>query len=257
MQRTAILLPALLLVATTACAGLRPTVDPLPTRRLATAPPGADCLVVLLPGIGDGPGDFLHAGFPATAAAGGLRADLVAADLHMGYYRERSTVAVLRRDVVAPARAAGKRVWLVGISLGGLGSVLYAANHPDEVDGIVLLSPFLGRGPALEEVEAAGDLQAWDWRPPPEPRGRAEGDEVWYRLWAALRDLTAAHADGPPLYLAYGARDRLAPSHDLLARELPPQRVVTVPGGHDWSSWKTLWRQLTAHGVPACSGMIK
>lgn len=245
------------LLLTTACTGLRPAPAPLPTRQLATAPAGSDCLVVLLPGIGDAPRDFLDAGFPATAAAAGLRADLVAADLHMGYYRQRTTVERLHRDLVAPAREEGEQVWLVGISLGGLGALLYAESHPEQVAGVVLLSPFLGRGPALDEIAAAGDLQAWDYEAPEEPRERAEGDEVWYRLWAALRRLTAQDSGAPPIWLGSGTGDRLAASHALLARELPAERVVTVDGGHDWDTWKTLWRRLTAAGVPACERVIK
>jgi len=236
------------------CYGLRPTPQPIPSVQLAAGARGDDCLVLLPPGRGDGPEDYQEAGFASIAAAaaagaGAGTADLVAVDAHMGYYRNRSVVERLRQDFVAPARAEGRRVWLVGISLGGLGAVLYAAEHPEDVEGVVLLSPFLGNGAALDEVEAAGNLAAW------EP-GDAAARGLWFRLWERLQELTAAQpengAAAPSIYLGYGAGDRLARSHRLLARELPPGHVLHVEGGHDWRTWKELWGGFTAAGVPYC-----
>jgi len=234
------------------CYGLRPTPQPIPSVQLAAGSAGDRCLVLLLPGRGDGPGDYQQAGFASIAAASGeVTADLVAVDAHMGYYRDRSVVERLRQDFVAPARAEGRRVWLVGISLGGLGAVLYAAEHPEDVEGVVLLSPFLGKGAALDEVEAAGELAAW------EP-GDAAARGLWFRLWKHLQELTAQQPDNgaaaPSLYLGYGDGDRLGRSHRLLARELPPGHVLHVEGGHDWRTWKELWNGFTAAGVPYCGG---
>jgi pimeloyl-ACP methyl ester carboxylesterase len=228
------------------CYGLRPTPAPIPSEQLAAGSRGDECLVLLLPGRGDHPESYRRAGFAAIAAASGrVAADLVAVDAHMGYYRDRTVVERLRQDLVAPARAEGRRVWLVGISLGGLGALLYAAEHPEDVDGVVLLSPYLGSGDVLDEVEAAGSLAAW------EP-GDAEARGLWFRLWDELRALTAEGSDGPAIYLGFGDDDRLARSHRLLARELPPSHVLHLPGGHDWRTWKELWRRFTAAGVPAC-----
>jgi pimeloyl-ACP methyl ester carboxylesterase len=234
------------------CYGLRPTPQPIPSVQLAAGARGDDCLVLLLPGRGDGPEDYQAAGFAsiaAAAAAGAATADLVAVDAHMGYYRNRSVVERLRQDFVAPARAAGRRVWLVGISLGGLGALLYAAEHPEDVEGVVLLSPFLGNGAALDEVEAAGNLSAW------EP-GDAAARGLWFRLWERLQELTAEPPENggaaPAIYLGYGDGDRLARSHRLLARELAPDHVLDVEGGHDWRTWKELWSRFTAAGVPSC-----
>lgn len=241
------LLSCVLLAA--ACYGLRPTPEPMPSLQIAAGTRGDECLVLLLPGRGDGPADYQAAGFASLAATGGVAADLVAVDAHMGYYRDRSVVARLRQDFVAPALAEGRRVWLVGISLGGLGSLLYAAEHPEDVEGVVLLSPFLGTGEVLDEVEAAGELAAWE-----AGDGAARG--LWFRLWERLQGLAARQgrpgSGAPLLYLAYGADDRLARGHRLLARELPPRQVFRVEGGHDWRTWKELWRRLTAAGVPAC-----
>jgi pimeloyl-ACP methyl ester carboxylesterase len=245
---------AVAVLATGGCYGLRPAVAPMPTLRLAEGNHGGDCLVVLLPGRGDGAEDFLRNDFALVAAHNGVAADVVAAEAHMGYFREHSFADRLHEDVVAPARARGQRVWLAGISLGGLGSLLYMAQYPGEIEGAVLLSPFLGDGAVLDEIEAAGRLADWpgapleldDDRPP-------EGQEVWRRLWTSLRQTTGGDAGPPPLWLAYGTGDRLARSNRLLARELPPARVLTTAGGHDWPTWTRLWNLLTERGIPACA----
>ena len=146
------------LAALAGCARLRPTPVPIPT----VSYPGSGqmrTLVVLLPGRYDSPEDFGRYGFPEIAARAGVRADMVVVDAHLGYYYKRTIVDRLREDVIAPARKRYDRVWLAGISLGGTGSLLYVAEHPEDVDGIVLLAPFLGE----DEVIAA------DVSPLPEP----------------------------------------------------------------------------------------
>jgi hypothetical protein len=58
----------------------------------------------------------------------------------------------------------------------------------------------------------------------------------------------------PALYLGYAGQDRFAPAHRLLAAALPPARVASVPGEHDWPSWIALWQALLARapfGRPA------
>lgn len=72
---------------------------------------------------------------------------------------------------------------------------------------------------------------------------------------ARLRGL---HADGgreAPLYLGYATDDRFAFSHRLLAAALPPERVFTTEGGHDWPEWTRLWRRmLPTLPLPGCPG---
>lgn len=243
----------LLCLLLTGCAALMPTPEPMPSLTLLEGTAGEECVVFLLPGRGDGASAYQAADFAAIAAGNGRAADLVALDATMGYYARRSVVDRLALDHVAPARAAGKRVWLVGISLGGLGSLLYAAEHPEDVEGIVLLAPFLGEGEVLDEVEAVERLADWDAAG---GAASAEARGLWFDLWEEIRKLTAEGGDGPEIVLAFGAGDRLARSHRLLARELPEERIFTVEGGHRWSTWTALWDDLTAAGFPACGGAV-
>ena len=45
----------------------------------------------------------------------------------------------------------------------------------------------------------------------------------------------------PPLHLGLGREDRFAERHRVLAAALEPGEVDTVPGGHDWPTWRRLW----------------
>ena len=60
------------------------------------------------------------------------------------------------------------------------------------------------------------------------------------------RDPEPLEAGLPPVYLGFGDADRYAAPSRMLARGLPPERVVVLPGGHDWPTWLQLWRVLLA-----------
>jgi len=229
-----------------ACHPVPPATVPMRTVRWEL--PGSDrsCLVVLLHGRGDRPEDFARHGFLARLRERGARCDAVAADAHLGYFQDRSVGRRLEEDVVAPARAAGYRqIWMVGISLGGLAALVHEREHPGEVAGMVLLAPYLGEGPAIDEVAAAGGAARWT------PPASFAADDFVRPLWAYLK---AAYATpGPrrpaPLYLGLGRSDRFGAAQRLLAALLPPERVTIVPGGHRWGPWEELWRRFLDRGL--------
>lgn len=209
-------------------------------------------LVVFLPGRGDLPEDFERRGLLALAREEGLDADVLAVDSHLGYFVDRSIVIRLHDDVVAPARARGyERIWLVGISLGALGSILYTQEHPGDVAGVVLIAPYLGEKPLIDEIEKAGGLRAWQ----PAPFSGADYQrETWRWLQAhqahQAQDAGPSGASGsPPLWLGYGEKDRYREGDRLLAAVLPAERVFTAPGGHAWKAWRVLWEKLVKAGA--------
>jgi pimeloyl-ACP methyl ester carboxylesterase len=217
-------LPILLLLAllSSGC-HLRPA--PVPLRTIEVEPgipgPGSRSLVVLLPGRRDSPEDFVRFGWGELARKAGVGARIVAADAHMGYYYRRTILERLREDVIAPARAQGvDRIWLAGISLGGTGAILYSIEHPEDVRGIALFAPYLGE----EEPRNQPDFQQHMW--------------AWFKA-------------GPttPIYLGWGMEDGFAPMNGLLGKTLPPERVFTAPGGHDWKAWTNLWEQFLETGA--------
>ena len=197
-------------------------------------------LVVFLPGRGDRAEDFEERGFLAAARQAGLEADVLAVDAHLAYYYKRVIADRLWEDVVLPARARGyRRVFVVGISLGGLGAIALGQEHPDALAGLFVLAPYLGEPELTREIEAAGGLARWSGAP---------SERDFRGVWGFLRGY-AAGEPRPPLWLAYGESDRYAYGHRLLASALPKDRVRVAPGGHDWKAWEGLWREFLAQGA--------
>lgn len=198
----------------------------------------ARTLIVLLPGIYDRPGAFAGEQFVAMARASPMTADLIAVDANYAYYRARTIIPRLRQDVIAPAQRAGyERIWLVGISLGGLGALLYLKAHPEDVNGVVLLSPYLGEARMIDQIDVSGSLAVW--RPPSTCASEMDCD-LWQWLRAFTSDPSAPRAT---MLLGYGDRDRFPKAHRLLAQALGSERSTVVDGGHDWNTWRQLWQQ--------------
>ena len=207
----------------------------------AAPPPGGETLLVMLPGTGTRPHEMIDRGFVRAVRERRLRVDAVVVDAHPGLYLDRSLDARLAQDIVAPARGA-RRVWLLGISLGGMGALLYARAHPADIEGVILLAPFLGTRGAIAKITRAGGLDHWC------PGAIAAGDDE-AALLAWLKTCRADPAQTPAIYLGYGTRDRYAGASALLVGRLPAERVVTIDGGHDWATWLELWERTLDHGL--------
>jgi pimeloyl-ACP methyl ester carboxylesterase len=232
------------------CARLRPTPVPLRTLDL-TLRGHHPTLVVFLPGRRDSPEDFRRYGFAELAQRQGLDADFVAVDAHPGYYFNKTIVTRLREDVLGPARKTYRRILVVGISIGGTGALLYAAEHPEDVDGIILLAPYLGSDAVIDEIDRAGGPLRWQ---PPPPDG---SDDFERRMWSFVRSNQAAATALPgaetrsiPLYLGWGESDRFARANALLGSALPAERAFHAPGGHEWKAWTVLWREALGRYTP-------
>jgi pimeloyl-ACP methyl ester carboxylesterase len=190
----------------------------------------SDTLVVMLPGIKDSAEQFLVAGFVDAA---NQRFDVLVVEPEIADYVRGTLVERLRAQVIAPARTRYDEIWLLGVSIGGYGSLLYADAFPADISGVVLLAPYLGGRRLPRAIAAAGGLEAW----PAAARRRP-----FARGWRALKRLTQ-RADAT-LVLGFGGSDRLAETYVPLLEALPPSRVYTVDGGHAWTTWTPLWRKI-------------
>lgn len=201
----------------------------------------AKCLVIFLPGVKDKAEDFDEKGFVAALRERKLSVDVISAQATLPYYTLGLLVQRLGDDIIAPAQAAKSytQTWLIGVSMGGMGALLYSHAHPDEVTGVLALAPYLGKRSITKEIRAAGGLASWQAPEKPE-KVDAMNDGVYQReLWRWLQALTAGKEKGPKLYLGWGRQDPwLAQPNELLGEALPENRKYTVPGGHKWSSWK-------------------
>jgi pimeloyl-ACP methyl ester carboxylesterase len=165
-----------------------------------------DTLLVMLPPAKARGQDLVDHGFVSAVRDRGLPVDVRVMDVQPDYYLDRDVGERLAADILDPARGY-LRVWLMGISLGGYGCIELARQRAQELAGLILLAPFLGsRGPeALEDA-----------------------DEQWFGT----------------AYLGFGERDRYAAASQMLALRLMPDRVVKLPGEHDWPTWLRLWHTL-------------
>jgi pimeloyl-ACP methyl ester carboxylesterase len=216
------------------CASLRAADIPMPVVKnelgCQLAP---TTLVVFLPGAYDTPQDFIDQGFVKAVRERGFDVDIQLADAHRSYYSRRQILQRLDADVITPARINGYRhIWFLGISLGGYGSMLYAMTHPDKIDGMVVLAPYLGE-PALPlEIERQGGLRRWQ-------ADASSGPDA--ALWSWLQGYSESLNSRPPIYLGFGSSDRFAQPNGLLAQLLAPEQRFVVSGGHDWPEWQGLW----------------
>lgn len=224
-------------VLASACVA-KPTSVPIPTLQYPDRVDEPRRLIVMLPGMGDEAADYARYEFIDELRSAGVEGDVIAVDAHYGYYARRSLIERLDEDVLDPARVAGyDDIWLVGISMGGLGALL-TASHDTRIDGVILLSPYLGRTPVLNDVAEAGGLAKW------EPSGR---DDYTTEIWSWLKLYTDPERAPtmPMLFLGYGDDEHLQ-GFDLLADALPPSHVFAVRGQHKWTTWQRIWGDLLA-----------
>lgn len=193
-------------------------------------------LLVLIRGLGADNTVFAKEGVIEEIRELGLPFDVIAPDAHFGYYQSETFEQRLKEDVIDPARRQGyKQIWLAGFSMGGLGALVYLRSHPEDIDGILLTSPFLGWPGVHSEIQQAGGISEWI------PNEIDQKD--WERMlwsWISQQDFKSQ----VPIWLGYGENDILTRAGPpLLATVLPESRVFTSPGNHTIATFKTLFRQ--------------
>jgi alpha-beta hydrolase superfamily lysophospholipase len=163
----------------------------------------------MLPPAGARAQDLIDRGFEAAVRDERLAVDTAVIDARADQYLEPDIGERLASYVRSTRGQHHARLWLMGISLGGFGCMALARQRVPGLEGIILIAPFFGsRDPQPAELEEQARLS--------------------------------------PIYLGFGEADRYAGPSRGLARHLPPERVVQLPGAHDWATWMRLWRALLA-----------
>ena len=197
----------------------------------------------MLSGSYSEPQDLVREGFFTEADAQGLASEVIAVELRASWFADGTIVDRIREHVVAPAQARGHaRVWLGGISLGALSALAYAARREQDLEGLVLLSPYPGARDVLREIDAADGLSSW------RPAIPDEGDferEAWQ--WLAKRGRSM------PVHCWYGRGDRFVEGQRRIAACLDPSGVHEREGGHDWPAWRAFWREFAAEPAAVAS----
>lgn len=235
---------ALACLSASACYPVRDTSKPPAVRRLA-AEQAPRRVVLVLPGIGDnldslqagGVGDAIRSAWPD--------ADVVFVEMTIGYYKDERAMPDLHA-LVEQERARHAEIWLVGASLGGMGALLYDTAYPCDVDGIVLLAPYLGDDAMLRRIRDAGGLARWQ-APVAAPPDAANWQE---QLWRRAKAWSMEGGD-PRVWLAWGADDKFARNMPLLRPAVPEAHVISGDGVHAWRSWTPLAAQVFARAGDA------
>jgi pimeloyl-ACP methyl ester carboxylesterase len=193
-------------------------------------------LIVVLPGFGSDAealdkhkiGDAVHKNWP--------QADVLLTSATFTYYKHRNIVSRLEEDVIAPARKAGyKKIWLAGASVGGMGVLFYEHEHPGEMDGLVLLAPWLGSSDTLDQIRKAGGVRNWNPGPVPET---VDDDNYQQELWRVVKNWSEDSASAARVWLICGTDDRLLPTARLLASAIPSSHYIELQdGSHNWDTF--------------------
>ena len=198
---------------------------------------GAPHLIVMLPGVAMPPEALFDAGFARAIAHRGLPLDLIAVDIDGLGLDAAHTWDALQSRVLTPARERGARVWLGGISLGGLIAMAHLAARPGVADGLCLLAPYPGSRPSVNVVERAGGVDQWQ-------ATEADLQDPELRVWQWLQ----RPPPGLPVFIGHGTEDRFADRIQRVAERFSPASRHTVAGGHDWSAWLPLWERFLDAG---------
>lgn len=198
---------------------------------------GAKSLLVLLPGAYMRAADFVEQGCFAAVAEAGLELDLCAVDLELDAISGGQALPAVAEQILAPARVHYEKVWLGGISLGGLLTLCQTADHPDSVDGLCLIAPYPGSRLTTNAIARAGGLAAWT------PTSEQWSDPE-FRAWHWLK----APPPTLPVFVGYGTEDRFAEGMAQIAGCFPANARHPVAGGHDWAAWQRLWQDFVAAG---------
>lgn len=208
---------------------------PLQTLHYTT---GAPTLIVLLPGAYMRATDFEQAGFFAAISRRQLAVDLLTVDLDLESISSGAALPALQEEIIAPARHRGyAKIWLGGISLGGLLALCHNIDTPGWVDGLCLLAPYPGSRLTTNAIARAGGLSQW--------QATAEQlEDPEFRVWRWLQQPPADF----PVFIGYGSEDRFAAGMAQIANCFPAHGRCAVPGGHDWPVWQVLWEHFLDSG---------
>ncbi|MBV9106570.1 MAG: alpha/beta hydrolase [Verrucomicrobia bacterium] len=204
-------------------------------------------LFIFLPGRRDRASDFVRHGFITMTQSRIQSLDCVAVDATIGYYLDASVATRLQAEIIEPARRLGYReIWLVGVSMGGLGALFHEREYPGEANGLILLAPFLGNDLKLfAEIDAAGGAIPWARGQPAAETAPNAGD-FQRELWRFLGRMQTDQQSQLQIWLAYGDADRLVPGIERLKAILPAERVLKLKGGHTWEVWTSGFEEILA-----------
>ena len=217
----------------------------MPTATIAAPQPSRNGrTVIVLPGRADNLDGLRAAGIAEAIQAGDPHAEVILAGATIEYYMDGGLVRRLHDQIIAPARARGaQEIWLAGASLGGMGALIYEHEHPGELDGLLLLAPYLGEKDLIKEIADAGGPLHWDPGPVPAELTR---DNVPREEWRVNKSWGTRPELARRVWLVCGDEDRFITAARLVAPLLPADHFLERSGGHAWIVWNPGAREVFA-----------
>jgi enterochelin esterase-like enzyme len=203
-----------------------------------------EVLIILLPGIFSNARHMQREGVPEAIHRGWSEPDILMADLTINFYRKGLATKRLHNEIVMPYRQKGySEIWLAGGSMGGLGTLMYEWQHPGEMDGLVLISPYMGGSDVTDGIREAGGLKSWHSG---EHSAEMQKDNYDRLVWQMAQDWIGDETKLQRVWLICGDEDSLYPDVQMLGAILPANRYFPGPGDHSWDYWipniETLFR---------------
>lgn len=223
------------------CLNMGDRRQPIPMETFPGTEPGRT-LVVVLPGRWDDVQRMSEAGMPQAIHAAWPEVDVVLTGAAIAYYTDGGLANRLHEQVIAPAKARGyDEIWMVGASLGGMGTLLYDRQFPGELHGLVLLAPYLGDRSLLKEISQAGGVEQWQPGPVPAALDR---NNFQTEVWRYLQNWVNEPERSRRVWLAYGDEDRLRDAVPVIAPVLQEEQILRRAGGHTWEVWVPAAREI-------------
>lgn len=200
-------------------------------------------LLVMFPGINSPGTDFIEHGFVQMFQQKYSNVDITLVDTRIAYISAGNIAERIHKEIILPAIREGyKNIWFVGVSLGGLSAITHNRDFAGNINGVVLIAPYLGAQYKIEDLLAHEPPLVWSQQ-------RDKSMDKTIRLWRYLISETQNQKNKMRLFLAYGDSDRFSDLHRFLASLLNENNVFIEKGGHNWTVWKKLWKTLLEEKV--------
>ena len=195
-------------------------------------------LMIILPGRGDTIESLEKQGFVSTFQKYYPSFETVVVDAHLGYYKKELLEQRLLDDIIIPAIKDGyKEIWMMGISLGGAGSLKIFEKHNDKITGIILISPYSGSKKFHKNLDRYLFGKQDD-----SLVEKLERENVFFSLWKwIINNDELMNSDR--VWLGYGDQDYLK-GHENLKKYIGDNKTIVIPGKHKITVFKQIWEQL-------------
>ncbi len=227
-----------LLLTTTllsACSIFGPVPDQMGRNLVEGIQQNKDVVIIVLPGMLSDSADMLKRGVADAIHRAWPEPDILMVDLTFNYYRKGLVAERLQSEILTSVRQQGySEIWLSGGSMGGMGTLIYEWHHPGELDGLVLISPYMGGGDVTDAIREAGGLKLWNSG----PRSTAlNSDNVDRLVWQMAQGWIGDEDKLQRIWLMCGDEDGLYPDVQMLGAILPEDQYFPGHGGHSWDYW--------------------